>query len=164
MLQDRAVDSAEESFRVAVHLILFRAVAMVNCRPSGSAVRGNGEMRLCQFLAKHLGDSPRDALGQLDLVKGVAVAFEELDFPPVQTKDLVAVGRLEDANEGLRVEAVGRDSQLGDRPLEFVNSEYAQRAKHSQAVNGVIPEVAILGQNLERLQERLDLTRRVLLP
>ena len=49
-------------------------------------------MRFGQFLAQRFGDRPRDTLGQLDLVQGIAVALEEPDLPPVQAEDLVAVG------------------------------------------------------------------------
>src|SRR5688572_15048461 len=90
----------------------------------------------------------------------VAVTLEELDVPPVQAQDLVAVGRLKNAHEGLGVEAVRHDSQLGDRPLEPVDSENTGRAQHGQSVQCVIPEVVIVGQSTERSQERLDLSRR----
>jgi hypothetical protein len=99
-----------------------------------------------------------------DFVKGVAVALEELDLLPAKAEDLVAVGQLKDAHQRFGVEAVGHDNQLGNRPPESVNSEHAGRAQHRQSVMGVIPEVGRVGQSQKRLQERLDLMRRVLLP
>ena len=103
-------------------------------------------MWLGQIFAQRLGDRPRDALGRLDLVQGITVTLEELDLLSVQAEDLIAVGRLKDAHQGLGVEAVGHDRQFGDRPLERVHPEHALCAQHCQAVKSVIPEVAVVGQ------------------
>ena len=81
---------------------------------------------------------------------------------PAQAENLVAVGRLKDAHQGFGVEAIGHDGQLGNRPLEPVDSEHASCAQHCQSVKGVIPEVAVVRQCQERVQERPDLSPRIL--
>ena len=62
VLQDRTVDGAEEAFCVDVHLRLLPTVAMVHgrVRPADAAVRGDGLVRLGQFLSQRLGNRPRD--------------------------------------------------------------------------------------------------------
>ena len=62
------------------------------------------------------------------------------------------------------MEALCHNNQLGDRPLESVRAEHTRRAEHGQSVTSVLPEVVIVGQRLERREERLDVTRRVRLP
>ena len=83
-----------------------------------------------QLGAQRLGDRLRDSRGWIDLVERVAVPLEELDLVEAQSEDLVAIGRLQKAPQGLRMKAVGHDDQFGDRPLKPENLKQARPAQH----------------------------------
>ena len=55
-------------------------------------------MRLSQLVAQRCGDRPRNSRSWIDLVKRVAVPFEELDLLEAQSENLVAVDRLQKAS------------------------------------------------------------------
>jgi hypothetical protein len=103
-----------------------------------------------------VGDGARNSRGRFDLVQRVAIAFEQTHRVPVQPEDLVAIGRLQDAQERLDVECVGHDRQLGNRPLQSVDLEQVGRGQHGEPVARVVPEIAVTGQGVERRQQRPD--------
>ena len=128
VLQDPAVDRSEEPQIVAI-----------------------------PFVGRGFGVLPGNPVRQVDRVEGVSIPFIEFHLLTAEAEDLIAVRRLDKPQDRLDVKAVGDDAQLGHRPLEPVGAEGVGRAEHGQAVEGVIPELAILVQGLEWLQERPEL-------
>jgi hypothetical protein len=163
VLEDAAVNSAEKALGVDLYLRLFPAAAMVHRRApcTHAAVGGHGLVRLGQFLSQRRGNRARHTLGQFDLVQSVAVALKELDLMLAEPEHLVAVGRLQYLQQRFGVKAIGHDHQFGDWPLKSVDSKEPLCAQHGQPVKSVTPKVAVVHQAPERLQERLDLWRRV---
>jgi hypothetical protein len=62
------------------------------------------------------------------------------------------------------MEAIGHDSELRNRPLEFEDSEQTCSAQNRQTVRCVIPEVGIVCQFLEWTKEHTGMLCRVLEP
>src|SRR5689334_7422410 len=96
------------------------------------------------------GNGPRKSGLQFDLVEGVAIAFEKPRLLPIEPEDVVAIRRLEDAHERLRMEAVGHDRQLSNCSLEAVDLEQVGSRKEGEPVERMVPEASILGQVVER--------------
>ena len=103
------------------------------------------------------------ALGQLHFHQAVAVALVQLEAVAAQAQHLVLVGRLRDAHQRLGVKAVRHHGQFGHRARQAVHAKQPRRAKHRQALGGVVPEIGVGGQRLERLQQRRHFALRVLL-
>jgi hypothetical protein len=164
MLKDTSVNGAEEAFRIDAHLGFLPAVAMVHGRlGSCAAIGGDGEVRISKFLPQSICECVWHIRVQRNLVQGVTIAFEESGFLSVQTENLIAVGRLKDAHQGLEMKAVRHYDQFGDGPLQSVDPKHSSCAKHRQPVKGMIPHVAVVRQCQERVQECLDLSLRDLL-
>jgi hypothetical protein len=86
--------------------------------------------------ANHLKGRPRKTRRQLDLVEGVAIALEKGRLLSIEAVHMVAIRRLQNAHERLRIEAAGDDRQLRYRTLEPVTlkkSEVAKMATPSRA-------------------------------
>jgi hypothetical protein len=96
--------------------------------------------------------------GGIDLVERVAVALEEPDPVEAQPEDLVAIDRLQEAPQGLGVEAVGHDDHLDDGPLKPDHPKQARPTQHGQSIQRVVPEGNIVGEGFEWFEER-SLTR-----
>lgn len=81
-----------------------------------------------QLIAQRLGDRPRDAWRRIDLVEDVTGPLEELNLAQAQPEYLVAINRLQEASQWFGVKAVGDNSQLGDRTLEWDHMKHARPA------------------------------------
>jgi hypothetical protein len=57
-------------------------------------------------LPNHVGNGPRKSGRQFDLIESVAIAFEKYRLLPIEPEDVIAIRRLQDAHEWLRMEAV----------------------------------------------------------
>lgn len=174
VLQHRAVDSPEETFGVAVDFVLLAALAVAHGHVAAAveaaavhvahtAVGRRSEMRIGELVAQRVFDGARHARAQRDLVEHVAVALEQLHPVPAQPKYLVAADALQEAPQRLGVEAAGDDRQFGHRALQPEHAEQAGATQHRQAVQRVPPEVVVIGQSLERLEQSTGLGGRILL-
>src|SRR6185312_539017 len=107
--------------------------------------------------ARHLGR-------WLDLVDRVPVAFVQPYPLPVEAENLVAIGRLQDAQERLRMEAAGNDRQFGNRPLQPVNLEELGRSEDSQTIECMVPEFTLARESLKACQKRPRVSGGIFLP
>gem|GEM_PF-3626614 len=121
-------------------------------------------MGLGQLIAQRLGDRPRDARSQIDLVERIAVSFEELDLLEAQSQNLIVSDRLQKASQGLGVKTVGHDGQFGDWPLKLEHSKQARPTQYGQALPHMVPEFIIVREGCKRFQKPPNLDGRILLP
>ncbi len=103
-------------------------------------------MRIGQFFPQRISERARHFLMQSNLAQDVTVTFEKLGFLPVQSENMITIGRLKNAHQGFGMKAIGHNNQFGNRPLESVNPENAFRAQHRQPFIGVVPEFAVVSQ------------------
>jgi hypothetical protein len=155
-----AIDGAEETIAVHVDLVFLGTDAMVDRRLAGCGT--HRLVRLGQFIAQRFADRGRRA-DQFDRVERVAIAFEQLRRIAREAQDLVAIGRLRDAQQRLDVEGVRDDEVLAYRPLQLEDLEEVRRRQHGQTVGAVIPEFAVAAQRLEPIQQGAHLALVVLL-
>ena len=101
---------------------------------------------------------------RIDLVERVAVPLKELDLVKTQSQNLIAIGRLQKASQGLGVKAVGHDGQFGNRPLKPEHSKQARPAQHGQSIQRMVPEVMIASERFKRFQKEPGVDGRILLP
>ena len=164
VLQHRTIDFAEELLGVALDAILLHVAGAVPTHHAGfdPAVRARGAVAL-RFAHGQVVQVARHLRRQCDLVHAVAVALEQARRMPAQRQDLIAVGRLHDAHQGLGVKAVGDDGQFFHRALQPIDAEHVRGTQHGQALGAVVPELGIVRQRVERCQQRGDVAVRVLL-
>ncbi len=163
MIHDRAVDRTEKTLGFMRRRIFLYVRAMARGR-SGCRRRSVGARRalgLAGFVSRDVGDGAGNSRGRFDLVQRVAIALEQTHRVSVQPENLVAIGRLQDAQQRLDVEAVGHDRQLGNRPLQPVDFEQVGRGQHGEPVERVVPEIAVTGQGVEWCRQRPDVPRRI---
>ena len=165
MLQNRAIDGAEEPIRVDVCLVRLPAVAVVHsvACPADASVGGHGLVRFSQLSAQRVRDCPRDPRNQIELIKRVPVALEQPNLVEAQSEDLVAIDRLKEAPQRLGVEAVGDHNQFGDRLRNPQRLKDAGPAQNGQAIEGVVPELRVVSEGLEGFQQQPRIGGRILL-
>ena len=132
-------------------------------RPASARTEGRERRRLRQLLTQRIADGPRNSMARLDFIEGVAITLEQFHFSSVKTEDLVTIGRLKNPHQRLDMKAVRHNHHLGDRPLNPVDTEQSWRTEDRQAVERMVPKIAVIGENLKRLDERSDMPVRVLL-
>src|SRR5690606_2339920 len=117
VLQDRAIDHAEEPLRVAVGLVCLATVAVMHAHAAAAdtSVGGDGLVRLRQFTTQRCCDRARNLRNQIELVESVSIALEQLDLVETQAKDLETIDRLQKASQRLGMETVSSDRQCSDR-------------------------------------------------
>src|SRR5690606_18631698 len=163
--KNRAIDGAEEPFRVDVCLVCLPAVAVMHsvaCSADAS-VGSDGLVRFSQLLAQRVCDCPRHAHNQLELIKRVSVAFEQANLVQAKSKDLVAIDRLKEAPQWLCMETVGDHNQFGNRLRKPQRQKDTRPAQYRQAIESVIPELGIVCEGFEGFQQLLRLDGRILL-
>ena len=155
VLEHVGIDRAEEALGLVVPRRLFHVRAMPRGRAQcARAVYPRGALA-CRRRRRRVD-------GQVDLVDRVPVTLEERGLVPIESEDVIAIGRLQDAQQRLGVETVGHHGQFGHWPLQPVGAKEARRRENGQSVQGVIPELAIGSQCLERRQQRRGFARRIL--
>jgi hypothetical protein len=154
MLQDRAIDGTEEPLRVDLGFVRFSTVAM-------TAVGDDDLAWIGELSAQCIGDRSRDSRDEIDPVERMTGAFEESNVVQAQTEDLVAINRLQKASQRLGVKALAGDDQLADGLRKSHGAEDARAAQYGQSIQRVVPEILILGERLEGLQQRSSIDRRV---
>ena len=161
-VQNGLVHRAKKPLGVDVHFIFFPAVAVAHgTAQARAAVRGDRLMRFGQLIAQRFGDGARHIRRQLNFIECVAVALKQFDLVSAQTKHLKAIRRLQKSSQRFGVEAIGDDGQLRDGPLQGIHLKQSGRAEDGDAIERVVPEIAVASQFFKRLQQRMNFVRRI---
>jgi hypothetical protein len=131
---------------------------------AGWAVYSVLSFRFTFSYPNHFGNRSRKPRRQLDLVEGVTIALEKDRLLSIETEHMIAIGRLQNAHERLRMEAVGNNRQLAHRPLKAVNLEEVSVREDRDAIKSVIPKASVRGQIVKLTQYRRTLTGGIFLP
>ena len=113
------------------------------------------------ILAECIDDGARHRVVEFDLIEHIAIALEHLERVPAQTKNLVAIGRLQEAPQRLGVKGVRSDDQLGHGLGDPDGVKHIQSAKHGQTIERVVPEIRVVREGPEGLQQLSRLGLRV---
>ena len=142
---------------VAVYFIFFPTVAVAHgAAQARAAVRADRLMRFGQFFTQGFGDGARHIRRQLNLIERVAVALKQFDLVSAHTEHLKAIRRLQKSSERFGVKTIGGNGQLRDGPLQGINLKQSERAEDGDAIERVVPEIAVASQFFERLQQRMN--------
>src|SRR5690606_1935083 len=157
-----AINSAEEALLVERHLVLPRSVAMED-RASGAGAAAVGrqvQIAFTELVAQGVFDGARYARRRLDFIERVATAFVQANRAAIERQHLVAVDGLQNAQQRLDVEAVADDSELGRRALQSIHPEQIAAGKHRQAVARMAPELLVVENSAQRLEQHVDMFPR----
>ena len=169
VFEDGAIHFTEKPLAIPIDLVLptgsaalhMHRIATFTC---ASITLGKPGLALFgQFTAKRLFHGFRYTLGKRDFIDTVTVAFEQAHRIQRYREDLVAIGGLRNAQQRLEMHAIVSDRQLRYAALQTEHLEIVLGAEHGQSVAVEVPEVDIIDQRIERLEQRFGLIAAALL-
>src|ERR1700722_3946094 len=89
----------------------------------------------------------------MNFIENVAIAFKKPKRLAGKRKYLITVGGLHYAYQGLDMKSVGDDCELADSSLQLENAKEIRATKDRQAVDGVPPKSAVVGQVMKASHE-----------
>jgi hypothetical protein len=164
MIQNSTIDRAKESFCLGHPFVSLYVRPMPRCgsRDCCRAIDAVFTLGLASSFTYDIVYATREPCRGTDFVEFVSIALEQPRLTAVDTENLISVGRLQDPQKGLGVEAIRDDDAFGNRALKTIESEKTRARQDRKSAEDVIPEVIIVSQRVEGRQERSNVAHFIL--